>query len=78
MTEALRTSKKNGNREPLEAGGGQTLQNVRETWEGKESQDSTGETLDEMSYSMRGNSLSYGVLKKFVNHDYRLKDTTNS
>jgi hypothetical protein len=50
-TEALRASRKNGNRQPWAVGGVGTLQNVPETWEVGDSQDSKGGTLDEMSYS---------------------------
>ena len=52
-SEALGASRKNGNRQPrvgpLECGG--TLQNVLETWEVRDSQDSKGGTLDEMPNS---------------------------
>ena len=37
-TEALRASRKNGNKQPQEVGGG-GLQNVPETWELRDSQD---------------------------------------
>ena len=50
-SEALRTRRKNGNRQPQEVGGGGTLQNVPETWEVRDSQNSKGGTLDEMPYS---------------------------
>jgi hypothetical protein len=50
-TEALRASRKNGNRQPWEVGGGEILLNVPETWEGRDSQNSKGGTLDEMPYS---------------------------
>jgi hypothetical protein len=49
-TEALRASRKHGNRQPGEVGGMGTLQNVPEIWEVKESQDSKGRTQDEMLY----------------------------
>jgi hypothetical protein len=47
----LRTSRKNGNRQPQEVGGWGALQNVPETWEVRDSQDSKGGTLDETTYS---------------------------
>ena len=50
-TEALRASRKNGNRQPQEVGGWGNLQSVLETWQVRDSQDSKGGTLDEMSYS---------------------------
>jgi hypothetical protein len=50
-TEALRTSRKNGNRQLWKVGGRGTLQNVPETWEVRDSQNSKGGTLDEMPYS---------------------------
>jgi hypothetical protein len=50
-TEALRARRKNGNRQPREAGGRETLQNVPETREMRDTQDSKGGTLDEMPYS---------------------------
>ena len=37
-------------RQPQEVGGGRTLQNVPETWEVRESQESKVEILDEMPY----------------------------
>jgi hypothetical protein len=46
--EALRASRKNRNWQPQEVGGGRTLQNVPETWEVRDSQDSKGGTLAEM------------------------------
>jgi hypothetical protein len=54
--EALRASRNNGNRQPQEVGGwvgagGAPLQNIIETWEVKDSQDSKGGTLDEMHCS---------------------------
>ena len=53
MNESLRASRKNGNKQPQEIGGlGMgSPQNVPETWEGKDSQDSKGGTLNEMPYS---------------------------
>jgi hypothetical protein len=50
-TECLRARRKNGNRQPLEVGGGQTLQSVPEIWEVRDSQDSKGGTSDEVSSS---------------------------
>ena len=57
-TEALRGSRKNGNRQPWEVGGWGTLQSAPETWVRggvgrgvRDSQDSKGVTLDEISYS---------------------------
>lgn len=47
----MKTSKKNGNRQLCEVGGEKTLQNVPETWELRDSQDSKGVTLDEMPSS---------------------------
>jgi hypothetical protein len=41
----------NGNMKPSGVGGGETLQNVLETWEVRDSQDSKGGTLDEMPNS---------------------------
>jgi hypothetical protein len=57
-TEALRASRKNGNRQPGEVGVGGTLQIVADTWEVRESQESKGGTLDEMSYSGERESTS--------------------
>jgi hypothetical protein len=48
MTEALRASRKNANRQPQEVGGWETLQNPPEIWEVRDSQKSKGGTLDEM------------------------------
>ena len=45
-TEALRANRKNGNRQPREIGVGGTLQDVPETWEVRDSQDSEGGILD--------------------------------
>jgi hypothetical protein len=50
-SEALRVSRKNGNRQPWEVGGRGTLQNAPETWEVRDSQDSKRRTLDKMLYS---------------------------
>ena len=50
-TEALRASRRNGNRQPQEIGGGGILQNVPHTWKVRESQDSRGGILDEMPHS---------------------------
>jgi hypothetical protein len=50
-TEALRAIRKNGNKQPWKVGGGGTLQNVPETWEVRDSQDSKAGTLDEKLYS---------------------------
>jgi hypothetical protein len=47
-TEALRASRKNGNRQPREIGDWGTLQNAPETWEVRDSQDSKRRILDEM------------------------------
>jgi hypothetical protein len=41
------TSRKNGNRQPQEIGGWGTPQDVPETWEVREFQDSKGGTLDD-------------------------------
>ena len=41
----------NGYMQPWEMESGETLQNVQDTWEVKESQDSKGGTLDEMPNS---------------------------
>jgi hypothetical protein len=49
--EALRANRKNGNRKPQEVGGWGTLQDVPETWEVRDSEDSKGGTLDEMPCS---------------------------
>ena len=46
--EALRAIRENENRQPQEVGCWVTLQNVPETWEVRDSQDSKGGTLDEM------------------------------
>ena len=43
---SLEFSRRNGNRQPQEQGGGGTFQNVPETWEVRDSQDSKGKTLD--------------------------------
>lgn len=45
-TEALQTSRKNGNMQPLEAEGIGTLSKVAEIWEMRNFQDSKGENLD--------------------------------
>jgi hypothetical protein len=50
-SEDLRASRMNGIRQPWELGGGETLYNVPETWEVRDSQDSKGGTLDEMPNS---------------------------
>jgi hypothetical protein len=52
-TEALRASRKNGKWQPRQVGGwgGGITQNVPETWELKDSQDSKGGTLTEILYS---------------------------
>jgi hypothetical protein len=50
-TEALRASRKNGNRQPQEIGSWGDPQDVLETWEVRDSQDSKGGTSDEMPYS---------------------------
>jgi hypothetical protein len=47
----LRTSRKNGNKQPQEIGGWGTIQNAPETWEVRDSHDSKGGTIDEMPYS---------------------------
>jgi hypothetical protein len=44
----LRTRRKNGNRQPQEVG--EDLQNIPETWELRDFQDSKSETLDETDY----------------------------
>jgi hypothetical protein len=54
-TKALRDSRKNGNSQPQEVGGGGPLQNVTETWEVRNSQDSKGGTLDEIPDSRERN-----------------------
>jgi hypothetical protein len=41
-TEALKASRKNGNRQLQEVGGGSTLQNVPETWEVRDFKDLQG------------------------------------
>jgi hypothetical protein len=55
MTEAMRASRKNRNRQPGDIGGwgqqGVTPQNVPETWEVRDSKNSNEGTLDEMPYS---------------------------
>jgi len=48
---ALRASKMNRNMQPWRVGGGCIRKKVPETWEVRDSQDSKGETLDEMSNS---------------------------
>jgi hypothetical protein len=50
-TEALISSRKNGNRQPREIGGWGSFQNAPETWEFRDSQESKGVTLNEMSDS---------------------------
>jgi len=50
-TEALKDCRKNGNRQLQEVGGEGTLENVPETWEVRDFQDSKGGTLDEMPFS---------------------------
>jgi hypothetical protein len=51
MTEVLRTSRKNGNKQPQGIKGWGNPQNAPETWEVRDFQDSKGETLDEMPNS---------------------------
>ena len=51
MTEALKSSRKTGNRQPQEIEGWGDSRNVPETWEVRDFQDSTGGTLDEMPNS---------------------------
>jgi hypothetical protein len=46
--EALRVSRKNGNRQPWEVGGQGTGKNVPEIWEVRNFQYRKGDTLDEM------------------------------
>ena len=72
-TKVLKASRKNENSQLWEVGGGGTLQNVPEAWEVRDSQDSKGGILDEISYSeerelveptssrMTGNQMRYGV-----------------
>jgi hypothetical protein len=50
-TEALRASWKKKNRQPQKEGGWVNSQNTPETWKVRDSQDSKGVTLDEMSNS---------------------------
>ena len=50
-TDALRTSRKNGNSQPQEIGGWGTLQNAPETWKVRVPQESKGGTLNEMPNS---------------------------
>jgi len=50
-TEALSASQKNRSKQPQEVGGWRILQNVPETWEVRDSQDSKRGTIDEMPYS---------------------------
>lgn len=50
-TEALGASRKNGNRSPQEVGGGGSPQNVPETREVRNNQNSNRGTLEEMPYS---------------------------
>jgi len=57
-TEVLKASRKNGNRQPQEVSSRGTLQNVPETWEVRDSQDSKGGTLDEMPMVGNGNLWS--------------------
>jgi hypothetical protein len=47
-SEALRVSRKNGNRKPQEVGGRRTLLNIPETWKVRDTQDSERGTIDEM------------------------------
>jgi hypothetical protein len=47
---SLRASRKNGNMQPREMGGGGTLQNVPESWDLRDSQDSKRRNLDEIPY----------------------------
>jgi hypothetical protein len=52
-TEALRVSRRNVSRQPQEIGSWGTPQNVPETWEVRDSQDSEGGTLDETPNSRK-------------------------
>jgi hypothetical protein len=73
MTEALRTSRKNGNRHPQKVrggGGGETLQNIPETWEVRDSQDSEEGTLYEMPKS-RERELTEPTSSKKTGHKMR-------
>ena len=49
-TEILSARRKNGNRQPQELGGWGNPQNVLDTWEVRDSQDSKAGTLEEMPY----------------------------
>jgi hypothetical protein len=53
-TEALRASRKNGNRQLQEVGNGGTLQNVSETWDVRESQESKDSSLIKCSTVSKG------------------------
>jgi hypothetical protein len=71
MTESLRASRKNGNRQPWEVGGwGGGFHNPPETWEVRESQDSKGETLYEMPGSREGELIDSTSSRK-MGHQVR-------
>jgi hypothetical protein len=55
---------------PQKVGGGGTLQNVPDTWEVRESQDSKGWTLDEMHYSGEGELVEPTSSRK-TGHQWR-------
>ena len=52
-TENLRASRKNVSKQPWEVGVWGILQNVQKTWKRRYSQDSKGQTLDNMLYSAK-------------------------
>jgi hypothetical protein len=54
MTETLRTSRKDRNRQPWEVGSRGTLEDELEIWDLRDSQDSKGGTLDEVLYTVEG------------------------
>ena len=65
------TSRKNGNRQPQEIGGwGTPPQNVPETWEVRDSQDSWGGILDEMPDS-RERELIESTSNRKIGHQVR-------
>jgi hypothetical protein len=66
MTEALRASRKNGNRKL----GWAMLQNAPETWEVRDSQNLKGETLDKM-FSSRYRELLKPTSSRKTGHQVR-------
>jgi hypothetical protein len=66
----LRANRKNVTRQPQEIKGWGTLQNASETWEVRDSQDSNGETLDEMPDS-RERELIESTSSRKTGHQVR-------